>query len=195
MKKATRFLALALAVLTLCLVLAIPASAYRQATYYKGWDIIYLSRPKYGTCSWNGGFLWLTKYSEDYFYATDYYRCWNYYHDSWVSNQGQTLTITTSKTKTSSISSTVSAEIGASYCGVDGKLGASMTTSESVSYSTSLGLSYNLRDYSAGSVRIAGMGYITEFLVRQYKNGSFNRMYYTFAFDHSYGSEITLVYR
>lgn len=193
-KTVKKVVAIAITVLVLVQTIAIPASA-ASARYYKGWDISYSTWNYKGNYKWNSGFLWLTSNEERYYLSKSHYRCWSYYHDSWIANQGQTLSLTVSKTKSCSISSTVTGEISASDSGVGAKLGGGWSTSASTTYSTSLGLTYNLKDYSNSSVRIASMGYVDRFYTDKYVNGSYNSSYYTYAYDTNYGQEITLVYR
>lgn len=196
MKKKTvkKVAVMAIAVLVLVQTFVVPASA-ENARYYKGWDVGYSTWDYQGSYPWNSGFLWLTSNEEVYFLSKSYYRCWTYYHDTWIANQGQTLSLNVGKTISNTISSTVTGEISATSSGSGAKLGGGWSTSTTTSYATSLGLTYNLKDYSNSSVRIASMGYVDRFYTERFINGSYNSSYYTFAYDTNYGQEITLVYR
>ncbi|MGN0379370.1 MAG: hypothetical protein ACI4EU_07260 [Butyrivibrio sp.] len=184
--------------LLVCMLLNINVCSAQAANeyYYKGFDITYKNGEGihvYDT-TWRGGFLWLTNYKEEYYITNSYMRCLTYYHSSWVANQGQTLTISASKTVSRSVSEGVSAELGVSDV-ASVKLGTEYTTSVSTSYSTSLGLTYDLSKFSHRSYKIASMGYYDKFNVYNYKNGKYVDTKTVYAYDAKYGQEIRLVYR
>ena len=170
------------------------------APYYKGFNIVWSPSVYYGSYSWKTG-LWpfRTQHQEYYYMTQSHYRCLTYYHDSWIQNQGQTVTITTSKTVSRTVENTVSAELGLTgtikVIEAAGKAGYSHSRSTTTTYSTSLGLSYNMKDYPLGQYRIASMGYIDRFSTNYYKEGNYQYTYTGFGYDHDYGQVITLVRR
>lgn len=180
-------------------VFKVPVKA-ATAPHYKGFDIIWSPEIYYGSYSWMTG-IWpfRTSHQENYYMNRSYYRCLTYYHDSWIQNQGQTLSITSSKTVSRSVQNVVSGEIGAEgtikVIKAAGKVGYSHSTSTTTTYSTTLGLTYNLKEFPSGQYRIASMGYIDRFLTYYYKEGNFQESYNAYAYDHEYGQVITLVTR
>lgn len=185
-------------VMTLCIMLSVAAISASAANeyYYKGYNIIYNGGAgvQLYTRTYNGGFLWLTKYTEKYYLTNSYMRCLTYYHNEWIANQGQTLTISSSKTKSRSVATGVSAELGVADA-VTAKIGTQHSNTVSTSYSTSLGLTYNLSKFSHRSYKIASMGYYDKFSVYKYKEGTYESKYTCYAYDAGFGQEIRLVYR
>lgn len=195
MKFAKKFICFLIIVVSLLTYSSIAVSAANEY-YYKGCNITYNDGEGYyvGYKTWNGGFLWLSKYKEKYYMTNSYMRCVTYYHNSWIANQGQTLTIASSKTISRSVTSGVSAEVGIEGV-VSANLGVSHTASVTTEYSSSLGLSYDLSKFSHNSYRIAAMGYYDKFNVKKYKNGTYQSSKNLFAYDADFGQEIRLVYR
>lgn len=191
-KRITAFVLLACFVFSFATINVSAANEY----YYKGFDITYNRGAGYHayTKTWNGGFLWLTKYQERYFMTNSYMRCVTYYHGSWIANQDQVLTISSSKSVTRNVSAGVSAELGVEDV-VSAQLGASHSASVTTEYSSSLGLSYDLSKFAHNSYRIAAMGYYDKFIVYKYKNGSYQTSYTCYSYDADFGQEIRLVYR
>lgn len=148
----------------------------------------------YWTNTWNGGFLWLTKYQDDYYMTHSYNRCLTYYHDNWIANQGQTIGITSTKTVNRSVTDGVTAEVGVSDV-VSSKVSTTHTTSVSTAYSTALSITYNLSQFSKSSYKIAAMGFYDRFKINRFANNSYEYTYYRYAYDKNYGQEIRLVYR
>ena len=150
----------------------------------------------WGNHTWTTGF-WTTHYWEQKYYLRRRYRvAIGYYHDDWVSNQGQTMSITHTVSRTSSISDTVSSEISASIDGIGAKVGSVFTETNSCTFSSSLSLTYNLSQYrEANSVRIACMGYVCEFDTNEFCDSLLERRFSTFAYDTGLGKEYSLVYR
>lgn len=184
-------------VLLICMMVNINVDSACAAKeyYYKGYDILYGGSGKLVyTKTWYGGFMWLTEYTEKYYLTNSYMRCLTYYHDAWIANQGQTVSLTTSKTVTRSVSAGVSNELGISGV-IASNIGTNYSSSVSTTYSSSLGLSYNLSNFKYSSYKIASMGFYDKFTVKKYKDGSYQSSYTRYAYEASYGQEIRLVYR
>lgn len=197
MKK--RFLTKILAVmLVACMLMGNGMNVVLAANdyYYKGYDITYNGGQgfkKYSE-SWRGGFLWLIKYREDYYLTNSYMRCLTYYHDTWIANQGQVLTISDTRNVSRSVEEGVSSEIGVSFV-FSLNIGAEYTDSVTTSYGKSMGMSYDLSKYKHKSYRVASMGFYDKFRVEKYKNGKYKESYTVYGYDKKFGQEIRLVYR
>lgn len=116
--------------------------------------------------------------------------------NNWITNQGQTATITQTVTKRADIAGTVLNEISSNYEGIGAKLSNGWGTTISTTYSNSLGLAWDLSKYpEVNSVRIAAMGFVDQFYTIKYKNGQLHSTFESFAYDKDFGQEICLVYR
>ena len=161
---------------------SITCNAYEYAPYYKGSDYYYNNGNgyHYADITWSTGALWWKHNYKEYYYNTNAYkRCLSYYED-WVLNQGQILTISKTKTRSTSVSSTVSSEIGVDDV-VACKIGSSISTEQTITYSSTMGLTYNLNDFARHrSYRIASMGFIEKFKVYQYRDDYYQKSYYAY---------------
>lgn len=199
-KKGTFIRRMAALMLLVCMMFNINAKSAMAADekdyYYKGYNITYNggNGVHIYTKTWRGGFLWLTDYKENYYLTNSYMRCLTYFSDAWIANQNQKLTVSGSKTVTRSVSDGVSSEFGISSV-VSIKLGTQYETSVTTSYDVSMELNYDLSKYNHNSYKIAAMGFYDKFKVIKYKNGSYDKTYYAYAYDANFGQEIRLVYR
>lgn len=195
MRYAKKILVMLMALIMLSTLCLVPVGAASDAHYYKGHDIIYGTAPYVGSFTWKTGWwLWEESHAENYYLSNSYYRCLTYYHDSWIANQGQTLSLTMGKTVNRTVTNTVQTEIGVSDV-VSAGITAGYSDSISTGYSTFLGLTYDLSKCSRNSVRIASMGYIDRFVTMHYVSNTYKESYYRYAYDTNFGQEISLVYR
>ena len=177
-------------ILVVCMVFGLSTQSSMAATeyYYIGSTI--LSNNVYkGTDT-------LVLYKDEYYLTASYNRCLTYFHDAWIANQGQIVTISSTVTRSRTVSAGVSAEVGVSDVTV-AKLGGSYQTSTTTTYSSSLGLTYDLSNFSHSSYKIASMGRYSKFSVKRYNRatGNYKETYVAYAYDAGYGQEIRLVYR
>lgn len=180
---------------TLATSVSMTTSAAESAQYYHP-SSTWCGVDYYDSVQWTKGALWWKDYyEEDYYEYRRWYRPEAYYTNSWIINQGQTVSITQNKTKTCSISSTVTSEISASYEGIGAKVGGSMTVTDVATFSSSLSISYDLSNYTNKRVRIASMINICEFYTETYCNGYYQGCKQKFAYDTDYGRDVVLVYR
>lgn len=194
-----RIAATVAAAATLMTSLALPSSAAAGPLYYKPDPYVWGSgypNMYWGSAYWStGALLWKKEWQQDFYLTRRWRRPQAYYTDYWIANQGQTLTITTTKTCTNTIGSSVTSEISASYSGIGAKVGGVMTTSTSCTFSAALSMTYDLKKYSQQSVRLANMVYICEFDSPKFCDGAYHSSELTYAYDTSLGNEFALVYR
>lgn len=199
---------LILAVITSTNLFSLTANAETyEAIYYKGSDHTYNTReqPTHAVFVKETGALWWKKTYEDHYVKRAHHdRCVTYYHDGWIRNQGQIISVSQTVQKTAEITSTVKTEIGADLTVIEAKLTTGASTSMSTTYAYELKLEYDLAKYSEQSLRIAAMGRINEYNLRHYikdNNGDLgldpdaNSPEIAYAFDTNFGYEICLVYR
>ena len=187
--------------LAVCMAVSAQAGAViKKPTYQsKNASVHYSGSTTYyniGLQKWKkikSGLIYTYKAKKD----TRYYRPLYYLTSSWLSNNGQNLTIHLGTTRSKSVSSVVQSTLGVS------KPNVSLATSVSTSYSSTVSSSYTtdytfvMKNYSKlYYYRPSFFGYILRFAVAK-SNRLTKRTYiiYSYTFDNSAGLYLKLAYR